>query len=166
MYENKAVALLFVTVASLGLAWIANLAADCARTSSVLGRSDPALTIPLLATLAVLLLGAALEKLGAVDVWALFARALAFAPVWASLLFFRFYVPMAPAVDALTIGVLIVAVPALAIVGASRAVEITRATPRRSCVALAGMALLWMVALPSDPVDIDRAPLVRLLIHI
>lgn len=165
LYENHAVAFAFVLLASLGLAWIANLAADCARTSTSMGLSDSELVVPMIATLAVLVLGSVLERFGAIDVWALFARALAFAPVWASLLFFRFYVPMAPALDALTIGVLIVAVPTLAIVGASRAVEIAKATPRRSFVAIAGIALLWMVALPATPVDIERAPLVRFLVH-
>jgi hypothetical protein len=162
LYEDRIVAFAFVLLASLGFAAIASLFAGYARADYIDGATP--LAGATFATLAVLVLGFVLERIGAHSMWALVARALALAPVWAATLFFSFFVPQAPQLDGLPLGVVIVAVSSLAIVGAGRARELAQSTPRRSWVAIAGLAMLWMIPLPSVPVDVDDAPLVQLLV--
>jgi hypothetical protein len=157
--EARAVAFAFVMTASLGFAWIANLFAGYARVTHLNGAME--LRAALVATLVTLVLGAVLERIGAVEIWGLVARALALAPVWSATLFFSFYTPQ---VSDIPVGLLLVLVPVLAVVGAGRVRDMAKSTPRRSCVALAGLALLWCVPLASEPVDVDDAPLVRVLV--
>lgn len=136
-------AVAFVVLASLGIAWMASWFAYYGRVSYLDGKMP--FVGALCLSLAALMLGEVLDHVGAHGASRLLARALALAPVWAATLFFT------------PVGALLIAVVVVALVGASN-------VARRSWVALAGIALLWTIPLPSAPVDVDEAPLVQSLV--
>lgn len=158
-YEDKVVGLCFVILASLGMACLSSLFAEHARAT------DGDVRAAALATLAMLVLGAILERVGAVEAWALITRALVLAPVWAATLFFEFFWPE-PSwshADGLILGAFLVILPVLSIVAGARAVDAARNAPRRSWMAVSGLALLWMIPFPSLPVEAQQAPLVTMM---
>lgn len=149
--EDRLAGVLCVVVGSVVFACVAALLADLGYAS-----------IGLACTFAVFAFGVVLQRIGAPEAWALIANALALAPLWCVTLFFRYLRWPDIQLDGLTLGVLLVAMPTVAVSFSWRS-EATKMMARRTWVALAGIVLLWAVAIPGRPVDLTSAALVRML---
>ena len=161
---SRPLAFAWSLVASVGFAYVTALLAAFER------RLGPDYLVPAFATAAVIVGGLALERFGAVNAWRAIARAIALSPLWAAAVFFEFWLPVTSRFDARdVVAIACVTVPSIAllVMGAWHVLARGRPMPHRWRLALAGLALLWPIALFGNPVErVEHGPVVDMVLDV